>query len=56
MAYQPMTRQLQDFIAYADANDMTFVLVVRPGTQVAGDLERLFEQGLIVIEHTLRVP
>jgi len=57
VAYQSLTRQIQDFVAYARATPGTkFVLVVRAptatstGTVLSSDLQALVDRGVVVLE------
>lgn len=52
VSYLSYSQQLQDNVAYAQANGLTFQLWVRGGespTFLAGPLQNAIEQGLIVV-------
>ena len=47
------TRQLRDFAAYAEQQELRFELTVRQGTQLSCPLQREVDAGKIVLERTL---
>ena len=48
VAHQSLTRQLQDYLDYAQQNDLKFNLYLRPSSTVSGRLQQLIDDGDIV--------
>ena len=46
--YQALTRQIRDYLAYAQVNGLTFILHVRPETKYSGPLEDLIDARKII--------
>jgi hypothetical protein len=46
--YQALTQQIRDYLAYAQANQLTFILHVHPETKYSGPLQDLIDAGQIV--------
>ena len=46
--YQALTRQIRDYLAYAQANELIFILRVRPGIKYSGPLQDLIDAGQII--------
>jgi hypothetical protein len=53
VAYQSLTSQLRDDIAYAQANGYTFNLYVRGSTEISGPLQTAANNGLVNIIRSL---
>jgi hypothetical protein len=46
--YQALTQQLRDYLAYAQANQLTFILHVHPETKYSGPLQDFIDGGKII--------
>jgi hypothetical protein len=46
--YLALTQQIRDYLAYAQANQLTFILHVHPETKYSGPLQYLIDAGEIV--------
>jgi hypothetical protein len=46
--YLALTQQIRDYLAYAQANQLTFILHVHPETKYSGPLQDLIDTGEIV--------
>jgi hypothetical protein len=45
--YLALTQQIRDYLAYAQANQLTFILHVHPETEYSGPLQQLIDAGQI---------
>jgi len=46
--YLALTQQIRDYLAYAQANQLTFILHVHPNTEYSGPLQQLIGSGQII--------
>ena len=46
--YLALTQQIRDYLAYAKANQLTFILHVHPETEYSGPLQQLVDSGQII--------
>ena len=46
--YLALTQQIRDYLAYAQANMLTFILHVHPETKYSGPLQDLIDDGQII--------
>lgn len=49
--YQTCTRQLRDYLQYAEENDLVFELWVRKSTKISGPLQELIDNGSIILKY-----
>ena len=47
--YLSYTKQLQDFMLYAEQNKYTYILMIRQNTQLSSTIKELVDKGKIVI-------
>ena len=48
-----LTNQLRDYLLFAEWKGLTFILEVRHSTRIAGPLQRIIDEGRIVLRRTL---
>jgi hypothetical protein len=54
--YLALTQQIRDYLAHAQANQLTFILHVRPETKYSGPLQDLIDAGQIISRQIRGLP